>query len=153
MCADLRFAAEDSRIGQPEILLGIIPGAGGTQRAPRLCGAALALDLNELCLRSGAYANACFVVGIAKAGVIPGAVVASILQRDFASIAITSLGRSVTYMIPSTTSGFDSQAPRKTRNSATKPAVAGKPREERLATVNAVAIRNGLGRLLAYQTG
>ncbi len=33
---------------------------------------ALALDLNELCLRSGAYANACFVVGIAKAGVEDG---------------------------------------------------------------------------------
>ena len=33
---------------------------------------ALALDLNELCMRSGAYANACFVVGIAKAGVEDG---------------------------------------------------------------------------------
>src|SRR5882762_5157696 len=33
---------------------------------------ALALDLNELCLRSGAYANACFVVGIAKAGMDDG---------------------------------------------------------------------------------
>jgi enoyl-CoA hydratase/carnithine racemase len=30
LCADLRYAAEDARIGQPEILLGIIPGAGGT---------------------------------------------------------------------------------------------------------------------------
>jgi predicted amidohydrolase len=33
---------------------------------------ALALDLNDLCMRSGAYANACFVVGIAKAGVEDG---------------------------------------------------------------------------------
>jgi predicted amidohydrolase len=33
---------------------------------------ALALDLNELCLRSGAYANACFVVGVAKAGIEDG---------------------------------------------------------------------------------
>jgi predicted amidohydrolase len=32
----------------------------------------LALDLNELCMRSGAYANACFVVGVAKAGVEDG---------------------------------------------------------------------------------
>lgn len=45
MCADLRYAAEDSRIGQPEILLGIIPGAGGTQRLPRLIGPARAKDL------------------------------------------------------------------------------------------------------------
>ena len=33
---------------------------------------ALALDLNELCMRAGAYANACFVVGIAKAGIEDG---------------------------------------------------------------------------------
>jgi enoyl-CoA hydratase len=45
MCADLRFAAEDARLGQPEILLGIIPGAGGTQRMPRLIGAGRAKDL------------------------------------------------------------------------------------------------------------
>jgi enoyl-CoA hydratase/carnithine racemase len=45
MCADLRYAAEDSRIGQPEILLGIIPGAGGTQRLPRLIGPARAKEL------------------------------------------------------------------------------------------------------------
>jgi len=45
MCADFRFAAEDARIGQPEILLGIIPGAGGTQRLPRLIGPARAKDL------------------------------------------------------------------------------------------------------------
>lgn len=45
MCADFRFAAEDARIGQPEILLGIIPGAGGTQRLPRLVGPARAKDL------------------------------------------------------------------------------------------------------------
>jgi enoyl-CoA hydratase len=45
MCADLRFAAQDARIGQPEILLGVIPGAGGTQRLPRLVGPARAKDL------------------------------------------------------------------------------------------------------------
>jgi enoyl-CoA hydratase len=45
MCADLRFAAEDARIGQPEILLGVIPGAGGTQRLPRLVGPSRAKDL------------------------------------------------------------------------------------------------------------
>jgi enoyl-CoA hydratase/carnithine racemase len=45
MCADFRFAAEDAKLGQPEILLGIIPGAGGTQRLPRLVGPARAKDI------------------------------------------------------------------------------------------------------------
>ena len=60
------------------------PALSGELRALALQGAeliligyntpisALALDLNELCLRSGAYANLCFVVGMAKAGVEDG---------------------------------------------------------------------------------
>ena len=38
MGADFRFLAEDAKVGQPEILLGLIPGAGGTQRLARLAG-------------------------------------------------------------------------------------------------------------------
>ncbi|HEV7207753.1 MAG TPA: enoyl-CoA hydratase-related protein [Mycobacteriales bacterium] len=45
MCADFRVAGDNARVGQPEILLGIIPGAGGTQRLPRLIGPAKAKDL------------------------------------------------------------------------------------------------------------
>jgi enoyl-CoA hydratase/carnithine racemase len=45
MCADFRFAAEDAQLGQPEIKLGVIPGAGGTQRLPRLVGPARAKDI------------------------------------------------------------------------------------------------------------
>lgn len=42
---DFRVAGEKARLGQPEILLGIIPGAGGTQRLARLVGPARAKDL------------------------------------------------------------------------------------------------------------
>ncbi len=45
LCADFRVAAEDAKLGQPEILLGLIPGAGGTQRLARLVGPARAKDL------------------------------------------------------------------------------------------------------------
>jgi enoyl-CoA hydratase/carnithine racemase len=45
LTADWRVAAEDAKLGQPEITLGIIPGAGGTQRLARLVGPARAKDL------------------------------------------------------------------------------------------------------------
>jgi enoyl-CoA hydratase/carnithine racemase len=45
LCADFRLLGESAQVGQPEILLGIIPGAGGTQRLPRLIGPAKAKDL------------------------------------------------------------------------------------------------------------
>ncbi|MFD1830210.1 MULTISPECIES: enoyl-CoA hydratase/isomerase family protein [Streptomyces] len=45
LCADIRIAAENAKLGQPEILLGLIPGAGGTQRLARLVGPAKAKDL------------------------------------------------------------------------------------------------------------
>jgi len=45
LAADFRVAGEGARVGQPEILLGVIPGAGGTQRLPRLVGPARAKDI------------------------------------------------------------------------------------------------------------
>jgi len=45
MCCDLRVAGEGARFGQPEVALGIIPAAGGTQRLPRLVGLGRAKDL------------------------------------------------------------------------------------------------------------
>jgi enoyl-CoA hydratase/carnithine racemase len=45
LACDFRFAADDAVLGQPEISLGIIPGAGGTQRLARLVGPAKAKDL------------------------------------------------------------------------------------------------------------
>src|SRR5262249_28185446 len=41
-----RVATTDAKVGQPEVLLGIIPGAGGTQRLPRLAGAKMALEMS-----------------------------------------------------------------------------------------------------------
>src|SRR5258707_12694270 len=45
LCADFRVLGESAKVGQPEIQLGVIPGAGGTQRLPRLIGPARAKDL------------------------------------------------------------------------------------------------------------
>jgi len=45
LSADFRVLGESAKVGQPEILLGVIPGAGGTQRLPRLIGPAKAKDL------------------------------------------------------------------------------------------------------------
>ena len=45
LCADYRIAADDAKLGQPEILLGVIPGAGGTQRLSRLVGPSKAKDM------------------------------------------------------------------------------------------------------------
>jgi enoyl-CoA hydratase/carnithine racemase len=45
LACDLRVGAENSKLGLPEVLLGVIPGGGGTQRLPRLIGASRAKDL------------------------------------------------------------------------------------------------------------
>jgi enoyl-CoA hydratase/carnithine racemase len=45
LSCDLRFATPNARFGQPEVALGIIPGAGGTQRLTRLVGRARALEI------------------------------------------------------------------------------------------------------------
>jgi len=45
LACDFRVAADNARLGQPEVLLGLIPGAGGTQRLSRLIGPARAKDM------------------------------------------------------------------------------------------------------------
>ena len=54
LAADVRFCAANAKLGQPEILLGIIPGAGGTQRLARLVGPATAKEL----IYSGRFVDA-----------------------------------------------------------------------------------------------
>ena len=54
MACTLRIAAEDARLGQPEVKLGILPGYGGSQRLPRLVGRGAALKL----LLTGAIVDA-----------------------------------------------------------------------------------------------
>ena len=65
MAADLRVASDDAVFGQPEILLGIIPGAGGTQRLPRLVGLSRAKEI----IYSGRRVNAteALAIGLADA--------------------------------------------------------------------------------------
>lgn len=48
MCCDIRVAGENALVGLPETALAIIPGAGGTQRLPRLIGAAKAKEVNGI---------------------------------------------------------------------------------------------------------
>jgi enoyl-CoA hydratase/carnithine racemase len=45
LACDLRYAADDAKVGQPEVRIGVIPGAGGTQRMTWLAGAGVARDL------------------------------------------------------------------------------------------------------------
>jgi enoyl-CoA hydratase len=60
LACDLRIASERAKLGQPEILLGIIPGGGGTQRLARLVGPARAKDL----ILSGRQVSANEALGI-----------------------------------------------------------------------------------------
>lgn len=80
MAAHYRVAAEGSRLGLPEISLGLLPGAGGTQRAPRLMGADAALDL----MLSGRMIRAETAY---KFGLIDGVAPADQLQKVVVALA------------------------------------------------------------------
>ncbi len=70
LCCDFRICGDDAKLGQPEILLGVIPGAGGTQRLPRLVGTARAKDL----IYSGRFVDAAEAlrIGLVDRVVAPG---------------------------------------------------------------------------------
>ncbi len=72
LCADLRIAGDNAKLGLPEILLGIIPGAGGTQRLPRLIGPSRAKEM----IYTGRFvdANEALAIGLVDRVVAPDAV-------------------------------------------------------------------------------
>jgi len=72
LACDFRVCGQDAKMGQPEILLGVIPGAGGTQRLPRLIGPARAKDV----IFSGRFVEAAeaLAIGLVDAVVAPSEV-------------------------------------------------------------------------------
>lgn len=70
LACDFRVVAEDAKLGQPEVLLGVIPGAGGTQRLTRLIGVSKAKEI----IFSGRFLDAqeCLAIGLADK-VVPAA--------------------------------------------------------------------------------
>jgi enoyl-CoA hydratase/carnithine racemase len=92
LAADFRFAAEDAKLGLPEINLGIIPGAGGTQRLPRLVGLARAREM----IYSGRHVGAeeALAIGLVDRVVPPAEVYPAALEeaRRWASGPTRALG-------------------------------------------------------------
>jgi enoyl-CoA hydratase len=82
MMCDIVIAADDARFGQPEIKLGIIPGAGGTQRLPRAVGKAKAMDM----VLTGRTMNA---DEAERAGLVSRVVPAASLVDDAVAVAAT----------------------------------------------------------------
>ena len=78
LSCDFRICAEDSQLGQPEILLGVIPGAGGTQRLPRLVGVGRAKDI----IYSGRFvaADEALAIGLVNKVVTPDRVYATAIE-------------------------------------------------------------------------
>ena len=88
MMCDIIIAADNARFGQPEIKLGIIPGAGGTQRLPRAVGKAKAMDLT-LTARMMDAAEA------ERAGLVSRVVAADKLHDEALMVAVAIAGQSL----------------------------------------------------------
>jgi len=79
LACDFRVAADNAKLGQPEVLLGIIPGAGGTQRLSRLIGPARAKDM----IFTGRFVSAqeALAIGLVDEVVAPEEVYAAARRR------------------------------------------------------------------------
>jgi len=89
MAADFRYLAEDAQVGQPEIKLGLIPGAGGTQRLPRLIGFSRAKELNY----TGRFADAAEALRIGLADAVFPA--DELLEKTMEAAAVLANGATV----------------------------------------------------------
>ena len=78
MACDIRIVAANAQLGQPEIKLGLFPGAGGTQRLPRLVGAGIAKELMYVGDPIGA--DEAYRIGLANKVVPPGEALAAARQ-------------------------------------------------------------------------
>jgi len=79
LACDFRVAADNAKFGQPEVLLGVIPGAGGTQRLSRLVGASRAKDI----IFTGRFVGAeeALRIGLVDEVVVPEDVYAAARRR------------------------------------------------------------------------
>ncbi|MFN6955279.1 MAG: 3-hydroxyacyl-CoA dehydrogenase NAD-binding domain-containing protein [Acetobacteraceae bacterium] len=119
-----RVGGPEARLGLPEVKLGLIPGAGGTQRAPRLMGAAAALDLivSGEPLRPEAALKAGLLDRVAGADVVAEA---AALARELAgALPPPVLARDAKLREPGAREAFDAAAAKHAKRAAEEPQVA-----------------------------
>src|SRR5699024_10418147 len=93
LTCDIRIAEDQEKLGLPEVLLGLLPGAGGTQRLPRLVGPAKAKEImltgNQLSAEEALDIG--LVNSVVKKG--EGEQAARKLAEHMASLSLQSMGR------------------------------------------------------------
>ena len=102
MACDIRLASEKAKFGQPEVGLGITPGFGGTQRMPRICGTAHAMEL--ILTADTINAQQALEIGLVSKVVAPDALMDTALElankiASKAQVAIRAAKQAVRYGI------------------------------------------------------
>ena len=103
MACDLRIVAANAQMGQPEIKLGLLPGAGGTQRLPRLVGAGIAKEL--LYTGDPISAEEAYRIGLANRVVPAGA--ALVAARQMGQTIAGMAGVALRYIQEAVDRGLD----------------------------------------------